>query len=301
MKNSLTSLIGNTPFLLLERLFDQNHCSIWLKMELLNPGGSIKDRIALAMIEDAEKKGLIKPGGTIIEATSGNTGIAIAMIAAKKGYSCVIVMPENMSVERRLLIKLYGGKIILTDAAARMTGAIEKAQFLHQNTANSWIPKQFENQANVEIHMKTTAIEILEKFPNGIDILICGVGTGGHLTGVGKILKQHFPSIQVIAVEPASSAVLSGKAPGKHNIQGIGAGFVPPLLELSLIDHIIQVEDNQAIWMCKLLAEKEGIMAGISTGAVLYAAKQYVSNTKKPITLLTFAYDRGERYLTMFQ
>lgn len=298
---NILQCIGKTPVVELKRLFRSGGHRVWLKLEMLNPGGSIKDRIGLAMIEDAELRGIIRPGYTIIEPTSGNTGIALAMVAAFKGYSCIIVMPENMSVERRLLMQSYGARVVLTDAAAGIKGAIDRANELHHKIDGSWIPMQFDNQANVKIHMETTAIELLQDLKDGIDILVCGVGSGGHITGVGRVLKQYFPNMQVVAVEPASSAVLSGNEPGKHIIQGIGAGFVPSILDLSIIDHIIKVDDEQALLMTRLLSQIEGISAGISTGAVLYAVKQCLMNAQSErLNVVTFGYDRGERYLSMF-
>jgi len=294
---SLSSLIGNTPVVKCLRLFEGTN-NVFLKLEHMNPGGSIKDRIALAMIEDAEQRGVLKAGVEIIEPTSGNTGIGLAMIAASRGYSLSIVMPESMSLERRQILQAYGAKLVLTPAAEGMKGAIAKAnQLMHEN---AWMPLQFENPANPLIHEKTTAIEILESFPHGIDYLFAGVGTGGHISGVGRVLKKHFPHVKVIAVEPAASAVISGRAPGPHAIQGIGAGFIPKNLDIDVIDQIQCVENDDAKNGMYKLTKKEGIFAGISSGAVVDAMAQYISKHKlQNQTILGFTYDRGERYLSV--
>ncbi|MFP4557298.1 MAG: cysteine synthase A [Bacteroidales bacterium] len=295
--NSATELVGNTPHLHLNKLFP-NH-EVWIKLERSNPGGSIKDRIALAMIEDAEEKGLLKPNGTIVEPTSGNTGIGLAMAGAVKGYSVVLVMPESMSVERRMLLIAYGAGIVLTPKDKGMKGAIAKAEEVARNTPGAFIPMQFENMANPEIHAKTTAQEILLDFPKGFNYLITGIGTGGHISGVGKRLKEVNPSTMVIGVEPADSAVLSGDEPGPHTIQGIGAGFIPSTLNKNLLDKVVSVTGQEAYEMTSKLAKREGILAGISTGASLAAISALANKIPKGNTVLTFAYDTGERYLSV--
>lgn len=294
---SVLNLIGNTPHLKINRLFRPD-ISVWLKLERNNPGGSIKDRIALAMIEDAESKGILKSGSVIIEPTSGNTGIGLAMVAALKGYRIILVMPESMSVERRKLMAAYGAEFDLTPREKGMAGAIERAKQLHDEISGSWIPMQFENPANPEIHMKTTAIEILNDFPDGIDILIAGVGTGGHITGCARILKQHFTSLRVIAVEPEASPVLSGGKPGPHPIQGLGAGFIPPVLDRSVIDEILTVGKEEAYAFTGRTAREEGLLVGISTGAVLAAVNRKMDTFSPGSRILTFNYDTGERYLS---
>lgn len=294
---SVLNLIGNTPHLKINRLFRPD-ISVWLKLERNNPGGSIKDRIALAMIEDAESKGILKSGSVIIEPTSGNTGIGLAMVAALKGYRIILVMPESMSVERRKLMAAYGAEFDLTPREKGMAGAIERAKQLHDEISGSWIPMQFENPANPEIHMKTTAIEILNDFPDGIDILIAGVGTGGHITGCARILKQHFTSLRVIAVEPEASPVLSGGKPGPHPIQGLGAGFIPPVLDRSVIDEILTVGKEEAYAFTGRTAREEGLLVGISTGAVLAAVNRKMNALSAGSRILTFNYDTGERYLS---
>ena len=294
---SISSLIGNTPVVKCSRLFSGLN-NVFLKLEHLNPGGSIKDRIALAMIEDAEQKGVLKHGVEIIEPTSGNTGIGLAMIAASRGYSLSIVMPESMSLERRQILQGYGVRLVLTPTAEGMKGAIEKAnQLMHEN---AWMPKQFENAANPLIHEKTTAVELLHSFPQGIDYLFAGVGTGGHISGVGRVLKKHFPHIKIVAVEPAASAVISGRAPGPHAIQGIGAGFIPKNLDVTVIDHILCIENEQAKNSMRSLALHEGVFAGISSGAVVDAIHQCIETyALQNKTIVGFTYDRGERYLSV--
>jgi len=282
----------------MQSVFRSSSAQVWLKLEHLNPGGSIKDRVALAMIEDAESKGILSSGGHIIEPTSGNTGIALAMISAQKGYKCTIVMPENMSVERIRLIRLYGATIVLTPADLGMTGAIEEAFRLQNEQAGAWIPMQFENPVNEETHEKTTAQEIIGQFPDGIDVLVAAVGTGGHLMGVGRSLKNKFPKIKIFAVEPADSAVLSGRKPGQHQIQGIGAGFIPKSLDVSLIDDIICVENNEAIEMMKKLAKTEGLAVGISSGAVVSAIEKILPTLSSGMRVLSFTYDIADRYLS---
>ncbi len=296
--SNILESIGNTPHVRLSRLFPNNE--VWIKLEKQNPAGSIKDRIALAMIEDAEQKGILKPGATIIEPTSGNTGVGLSYVGAYKGYKVIIVMPEQMSVERRKLISLFGSELVLTPREKGMKGAIEKAQELNSQIENSWIPMQFQNQANIEVHAQKTAAEVIADFPDGFDYLITGVGTGGHITGVGRELKKRFPSIQVIAVEPVGSPVISGGAPGPHTIQGLGAGFIPGTLDMNVIDSVIKVENEDANKYARLLAQKESILGGISTGASIAAVTQKIeelsANGKK---ILTFNYDTGERYLSV--
>lgn len=296
--SNILESIGNTPHVRLGKLFPNNE--VWIKLEKQNPAGSIKDRIALAMIEDAEQKGILKPGATIIEPTSGNTGVGLSYVGAYKGYKVIIVMPEQMSVERRKLISLFGAELVLTPREKGMKGAIEKAQELNAQIENSWIPMQFENQANVEIHAKATAAEVIADFPEGFDYLITGVGTGGHITGVGRELKKKFPNIQVIAVEPVGSPVISGGAPGPHTIQGLGAGFIPGTLDLNVIDSVIKVENADAYKYAGLLAQKESILGGISTGASIAAVTQKIEElSAQGKRILTFNYDTGERYLSV--
>lgn len=264
-----------------------------------NPGASIKDRIALAMIEDAEAKGLLKPGSIIVEPTSGNTGIGLALVAAVKQYRIILVMPESMSVERRKLMSAYGAEFVLTPREKGMKGAIEKAGEIVKETPGAWMPQQFDNPANTEIHRNTTAAEILQDFPDGLDYLITGVGTGGHITGVAEILKKKFPSLKAFAVEPELSPVLSGGAPSPHPLQGIGAGFVPSVLNVSVLDGIIQVSKEKAFFFTQRLAKEEGILAGISTGASLAAVSKKLAEIPKGARILTFNYDTGERYLSI--
>ena len=296
--NNILQTIGNTPHVRINNLFPGNS-EVWMKLERSNPGGSIKDRIALSMIEDAEKNGLLKKGSVIIEPTSGNTGIGLAMVATVKKYGLILVMPESMSVERRRIMKAYGAELVLTPRAEGMKGAIAKANELHSQIPHSWIPQQFENPSNIAAHEKFTAEEILKDFPDGFDYLITGVGTGGHITGVAKVLKKHFPEIQVFAVEPELSPVISGGAPGPHPIQGIGAGFIPKILDKSLIDGIIQVSKEDAYNFAKRAANEEGIFMGISSGAALAAVNQRLNEIKTPVRILTFCYDTGERYLSI--
>ena len=295
---SILDTIGNTPHIRINKLFGATH-NVWIKSERSNPGGSIKDRIALAMVEDAEKSGALKSGGVIIEPTSGNTGIGLAMVAAVKGYKLVLVMPDSMSVERRRLMLAYGATFDLTPREKGMKGAIARAQELAAATPNSWIPQQFENPANIEVHVRTTAAEILADFPKGIDVLITGVGTGGHLTGCARLLKAKWPSLKVFAVEPAASAVISGGAPSPHPIQGIGAGFIPKNLDRSLIDGTIQVDAEPAREMARRAAWEEGMLVGISSGATLAAIAQKLPEIAAGATVLGFNYDTGERYLSI--
>lgn len=296
--NNILETIGNTPHVKINNLFGKDH-EVWIKLEKNNPGGSIKDRIALAMIEDAEQKGLLNSNSIIIEPTSGNTGIGLALVAAVKGYKIILVMPESMSVERRKLMEIYGAQFVLTPREKGMKGAIEKAKELVAETPNAWLPQQFDNAANSEIHRKTTAQEIINDFADGLDFVITGVGTGGHITGVAEILKQKFPNLKVFAVEPELSPVLSGGTPGPHPLQGIGAGFVPSILNTKILDGIIQVGKEEAFSYAQKLAKEEGILAGISTGASLAAVAKKLIDIPKGSKVLTFNYDTGERYLSI--
>ena len=290
--------IGKTPVVKINRLFGENK-NVWIKLEKTNPGNSIKDRIALGMIEDAEAKGLLNKDSIIVEPTSGNTGIGLALVAAVKGYRVILVMPESMSVERRKLMEIYGAEFELTPREKGMKGAIERAAELVKEIPNAWSPLQFENPANVEAHKKTTALEIIEDFPEGLDYIITGVGTGGHITGVASVLKEKFPNLKVIAVEPELSPVLSGGAPGPHPLQGIGAGFVPENYHTSLIDEVITVSKEDAFEFARKSALQEGILVGISTGASLAAVAKKVVSLPDDAVVLTFNYDTGERYLSV--
>jgi cysteine synthase len=296
--NSILETIGNTPHVRINRLFDHGY-NVWVKLEKNNPGASIKDRIALSMIEDAEKKGILKTNGIIIEPTSGNTGIGLAIVAAVKGYKLILVMPESMSVERRKIMSSYGAEFVLTPREKGMKGAIERARELVQETPGSWMPMQFDNPANTEIHRTTTAQEILKDFPDGLDYLITGVGTGGHITGVAEVLKKKFPDLKVFAVEPELSPVLSGGSPAPHPIQGIGAGFVPSILNTKILDGIIKVSKDDAFAFTKRAAQEEGLFIGISSGASLAAVNQKLKDIPKGSKILTFCYDTGERYLSV--
>ena len=295
---SVLETIGNTPHIRINRMFGATH-QVWIKSERANPGGSIKDRIGLAMVEDAERSGKLKPGGVIIEPTSGNTGIGLAIAAAVKGYKLILVMPDSMSVERRRLMLAYGATFVLTPREKGMMGSIAKAQELLEQTPGGWIPQQFENQSNVEVHMRTTAQEILADFPDGIDALITGVGTGGHITGCARVLKQHWPKLKVYAVEPTASPVISGGKHTPHPIQGIGAGFIPKILDVALLDGTIQVEAEAAREMARRSAREEGILVGISSGATLAAIAQKLPSIAPGSTVLGFNYDTGERYLSI--
>jgi cysteine synthase A len=290
--------IGNTPHVRINRLFGNNHV-VWIKSERSNPGGSIKDRIGMAMIEDAESRGLLEPGGTIIEPTSGNTGVGLAMAAAVKGYKLILVMPDSMSIERRRLMLAYGASFDLTPRATGMKGAIARAMELVATTPGAWMPQQFENPANIDIHVKTTAQEILRDFPEGLDALITGVGTGGHLTGCARVLKAAWPKLKVYAVEPSASPVISGGAPSPHPIQGIGAGFVPKNLEIALLDGVIQVEAEDAREMARRCAREEGMLVGISSGATLAAIAQHLPHLPAGAQVMGFNYDTGERYFSV--
>ncbi|SKC05806.1 cysteine synthase A [Soonwooa buanensis] len=290
--------IGNTPVVRINKLFNSDY-EIWIKLEKSNPGGSIKDRIALAMIEDAETKGLLNKDSTIIEPTSGNTGIGLALVAAVKGYKLILVMPESMSIERRKIMEAYGAEFVLTPREKGMKGAIEKANELAEEIPNSWIPKQFDNPANVKAHVETTSQEILKDFPDGLDYIITGVGTGGHITGIAKTVKEKFPNIKVIAVEPELSPVLSGGSPAPHPLQGLGAGFVPSILDVSLLDGVITVTKEEAYEYAIDASKKEGLFVGVSTGAALAAIQKYLPEIQPNSKILTINYDTGERYLSV--
>ncbi|ULQ53829.1 cysteine synthase A [Flavihumibacter fluvii] len=296
--SNILETIGNTPHVRLNRVFGNTH-NVYIKLERSNPGASIKDRIALAMIEDAEQKGILHKDSVIIEPTSGNTGIGLAMVAAVKGYKIILVMPESMSIERRRLMSLYGASFELTPREKGMKGAIEKAKELVAATPNGWMPQQFDNPANTEIHRKTTAQEIIKDFPNGIDYLITGVGTGGHITGCAEVLKAKFPNLKVFAVEPELSPILSGGSPAPHPIQGIGAGFVPSIYNKDVIDGVITVSKDDAFSFAQRAAKEEGIFMGISSGASLAAVSKKLSEIPAGSTVLTFNYDTGERYLSI--
>jgi len=296
--NSILETIGNTPHVKINRLFDPGY-SVWVKLEKANPGASIKDRIALSMINDAEKQGLLKPQSVIIEPTSGNTGIGLAIVAAVKGYKLVLVMPESMSVERRKIMSSFGAEFVLTPREKGMKGAIERARELTQETPDSWMPMQFDNPSNTNIHKETTALEIIKDFPDGLDYLITGVGTGGHITGCAEVLKKKFPNLKVFAVEPELSPVLSGGAPGPHPLQGIGAGFIPSIMNTKILDGIIKVSKDDAFDFTRRAAKEEGLFIGISSGASLAAVNQKLPEIPKGSKILTFAYDTGERYLSI--
>ncbi len=295
---NILATIGNTPHVRINKLYGDTH-EVWIKLERSNPGASIKDRIALAMIEDAEQKGLLNANSVIIEPTSGNTGIGLALVAAVKGYKIILVMPESMSIERRRLMAIYGAEFVLTPREKGMKGAIEKAAELAASTPGGWMPQQFDNPANVDIHRRTSAQEILKDFPEGIDYLITGVGTGGHITGVAEILKASYPNLKVFAVEPELSPVLSGGAPGPHPIQGIGAGFVPAVLNTAILDGVITVSKDDAFAFAQKIAKTEGILAGISTGASLAAVAKKLPEIPAGSRILTYNYDTGERYLSI--
>jgi len=299
--NNVTELIGSTPLIRLNRIIEPGMAEIIGKAEYFNPGGSVKDRICLSMIEDAERQGLLKKGSTIIEPTSGNTGIGLAMIAAVKGYKCILTMPETMSLERIYILKSYNAEVVLTSGVEGMNGAIKKAKELSKKTPNSFMPQQFENPANPEIHRKTTAKEILDATEGNLDAFVAGVGTGGTITGVGEVLKKHNSKIKIVAVEPKNSAVLSGKQPGPHKIQGIGAGFIPVILNQKVIDEIIQVDDNDAFKTSQRLTREEGLFVGISSGAAVWAALKVAGELGKGKTVIVVLPDTGERYFSMQQ
>ncbi|WP_312510332.1 cysteine synthase A [Chryseobacterium culicis] len=290
--------IGNTPVVKINKLFGSDH-EIWIKLEKNNPGGSIKDRIGLAMIEDAEAKGLLHKDSVIIEPTSGNTGIGLALTAAVKGYKLILVMPESMSIERRKIMEAYGAEFVLTPREKGMKGAIEKANELAEETPDSWIPRQFDNPANVKVHVETTAQEILKDFPDGLDYIITGVGTGGHITGIAKTVKEKYPDVKVFAVEPELSPVLSGGSPAPHPLQGLGAGFVPSILDITLLDGVITVGKEEAYEYAVNAAKKEGLFVGVSTGAALAAIAKQLPEIPPNAKILTINYDTGERYLSV--
>ena len=295
---NILETIGNTPHVRINRLFG-SRAEVWMKLERANPGGSIKDRIGLSMVEDAEQKGILKPGSVVVEPTSGNTGIGLAMVCAVKGYKLILVMPETMSVERRKIMGAYGATFELTPREVGMKGAIKKAEEIVQRTPGAWMPMQFENEANIEIHRKATAAEILRDFPEGIDVLITGVGTGGHITGVAEVLKKRMPALKAFAVEPVLSAVISGGAPGPHPIQGIGAGFIPKNLHTDVLDGAIQVSKEEAYTYTVRAAKEEGLFVGISSGASLAAVAKTIPDLSSGARILTFCYDTGERYLSV--
>ena len=295
---TILDTIGNTPHLRINNLYNKQH-EVWIKLERANPGGSIKDRIALAMIEDAEQKGVLKKGSTIIEPTSGNTGIGLAMVAAIKGYKLKLIMPESMSVERRKLMEAYGAEFILTPREKGMKGAVEKAMEMNKENPCIWMPSQFDNPSNPDVHAKFTAKEIIADFPEGFDYFITGVGTGGHISGVAKMLKEAFPDIKVFAVEPENSQVIAGENAGAHPIQGIGAGFIPKNLDTNLLDGSIAVSKDEAFNYAKRAAHEEGLLGGISTGATLAAIAKKLEETKGAAKVIGFNYDSGERYLSI--
>ncbi|WNO05876.1 cysteine synthase A [Rhodoferax mekongensis] len=296
--DNVLQTIGNTPHIRINKLFGNSH-KVYVKSERTNPGGSIKDRIALAMIEDAERSGALQPGATIIEPTSGNTGVGLALVAAVKGYKLILVMPDSMSIERRRLMLAYGASFDLTPREKGMKGAIARAEELKAQTPGAWIPQQFENPANIDVHVRTTALEIANDFPQGVDYIITGVGTGGHLSGVAQVLKAKWPQLKVFAVEPTASPVISGGAPAPHPIQGIGAGFIPKNLKTDLLDGVIQVEAETAREYGRRSAREEGLLVGISSGATLAAIAQKLPEIPAGSTVLGFNYDTGERYLSV--
>ncbi|MGO4395548.1 cysteine synthase A [Variovorax sp. M-6] len=297
--DTILQTIGNTPHVRIQRLFGQATQQVWIKSERANPGGSIKDRIALSMVEDAERSGALKPGGTIVEPTSGNTGIGLAMVAAVKGYKLVLVMPDSMSIERRRLMLAYGASFDLTPREKGMKGSIARAEEIVAATPGAWMPQQFDNPANVDVHVRTTAEEIAADFPDGIDVLITGVGTGGHITGCARVLKKKWPKLKVFAVEPVASPVISGGQPAPHPIQGIGAGFIPKNLDTDLLDGVVQVDAEPAREMARRCAREEGMLVGISSGATLAAIAQKLPSLAADAVVLGFNYDTGERYLSV--
>ena len=298
LADSVLDVIGNTPAVRINKLFGPD-AAVWMKLERQNPGGSIKDRIALAMIDAAEADGSLAPGGVIVEPTSGNTGVGLALVAAVRGYRCVLVMPESMSVERRRLMAAYGAELVLTPREGGMKGAIARAEEVRQETPGGWTPQQFENPANVEAHVRETAEEILGDFPEGVDAVVTGVGTGGHITGVARVLKARFPETKVFAVEPEASPVISGGAPSPHPLQGIGAGFIPGNLDTSLLDGVVQITRDEAFAYAQRAAKEEGLLVGISSGASLAAVAKTLPQLPAGARVLTFCYDTGERYLSV--
>jgi cysteine synthase A len=295
---NILETIGNTPHVRINRLYPADY-EVWIKVEKTNPGGSIKDRIALSMVNDAEKRGILKKGSVIIEPTSGNTGIGLALVAGVKGYRLILTMPESMSIERRKVLSALGAELVLTPREKGMKGAIARAEELAAENENSWIPLQFDNPANIEVHRNFTAQEILADFPEGFDYLITGVGTGGHITGVAEVLKQKFPNMKVFAVEPEASPVISGGAPGPHPIQGIGAGFIPRNLNTGLLDGTVQISRDEAFEYAQKAAKLEGLFVGISSGASLAAVAKKIKELPSGSRILTFCYDHGERYLSV--
>ena len=296
--DSVLQTIGNTPHIRLSRLFG-DRVEVWMKAERANPGGSIKDRIGLSMIEDAEARGILSPDSVIVEPTSGNTGVGLAMVAAVKGYKLILVMPESMSIERRRLLAAYGAALELTPRELGMKGSIARAEEIVASTPGAWMPQQFENPSNIEVHRRTTAREIMTDFPEGIDYLITGVGTGGHITGVSEALKEHLPNLKTFAVEPAASPVISGGSPSPHKIQGIGAGFVPANLHTATLDGVIQVSEEDAFAYAVRSAREEGIFVGPSSGAALAGVAQKLPDIADGSRVLTFCYDTGERYFSV--
>ncbi len=297
--NNIVELIGQTPIVRLNRVIPEGAAQIWAKLESFNPGGSVKDRIAANMIRRAEEAGALKPGGTIVEPTSGNTGVGLAMVAAAKGYRCILVMPDTMSIERRRLLSMYGAELVLTPGAQGMKGAIAAAADLVAENPDYFMPQQFENSANPEIHRQTTAQEIWEQMDGALDVFVAGVGTGGTVTGVGAVLKEKIPNLKVVAVEPTSSPVLSGGNPGPHKIQGIGAGFVPQVLDTDVIDQVTKIDDSAAFTMAGRLAREEGILAGVSSGAAVAAAIEAAREAGPDKKVLVVLPDTGERYLSI--
>ncbi|WP_396601793.1 cysteine synthase A [Algibacter sp. R77976] len=295
--NNILESIGNTPNIKLSKLFP--NANVWMKLEKSNPGGSIKDRIALAMIEDAEKRNILTKDTEIIEPTSGNTGIGLAMVAAVKNYKLTLVMPESMSLERRALMAAYGANLVLTPKELGLGGTIAKANEMVANNKNAWMPSQFTNPANPEIHTKTTALEVVKDFPEGLDYLITGVGTGGHITGMAQVLKEKFPNLKALAVEPNDSPVISGGEPGPHPLQGIGPGFIPEVFDTKIIDGAIRITKEEAFAEVQNIAKTEGILVGISTGASLAAVRKQLETLNSNETILTMNYDTGERYLSV--
>ena len=296
--DSILEVIGETPSVRIHRLFDPR-VEVWTKMERANPGGSIKDRIALSMVEDAERRGILKPGSVVIEPTSGNTGIGLALVCAVKGYRLILVMPDSMSIERRKLMAAYGATFELTPRELGMRGSIQRAKELVEETPGGWMPMQFENEANVDVHRRTTAEEIARDFPDGLDYIVTGVGTGGHITGVAEVLKPRWPGLKVYAVEPTLSPVLSGGTHSAHPIQGIGAGFVPAVMRPELLDGILQVSGEDSMTYARRSAREEGTLVGISSGAALAAVAQLIPQVPDGTRILTFDYDTGERYLSV--